>query len=230
MLSGNKGLSLITLALVAGAALARSSDVPTAVGKAYDQDSGILLYTEYHFCPQEAHTCTVQYRGAAGAMIAEKTLDYSSGPFSPTLKLIDYRLKREWSVPANQEPDVVVDAGFDNYMRSIWRRLELGERVRFPFRVTGFSKPIKMRADPVMSVECPEAEFCVEVGLDSMLLGILTSPIALTYSRESRRLLRFRGVSNLKGPDGEALHVDIRYQYDTDMHAEGTPAASVIRF
>ena len=70
-----------------------------------------------------------------------------------------------------------------------------------------------MRADRADQQACSQDELCLEIKVDSWLLGILASPIELAYSREDRKLLRFSGVSNIKGKNGESLHVDILYAY-----------------
>jgi hypothetical protein len=46
----------------------------------------------------------------------------------------------------------------------------------------------------------------------SFLLRLLAPAIEAEYERSTGRLLRYRGVSNLAGPDGETLQVDIRYR------------------
>ena len=96
----------------------------------------------------------------------------------------------------------------------------------YAFLVAGFKKPLNMRADLDTSGDCHQAQLCLEINLDSWLLGMLVPPIELAYSRENRKLLRFRGVSNIKGENGESLNVDIYYQYDNKLHAP----SSVVQF
>ena len=57
----------------------------TVIGSAYDRSSGNLIYREYHSCDVPSIQCSVDYRDAAGELFAQKLLDYSSGPHSPTL-------------------------------------------------------------------------------------------------------------------------------------------------
>ena len=107
----------------------------------------------------------------------------------------------------------MVDAGFDNYVRQRWTELMGADPVRFPFLVAGRDSPLAMRAGPDRQSECNPAQLCLQVELDSWLLRMLVAPITLTYDRESRRLLRFKGISNLKDAAGNSQSVDIRYQY-----------------
>ena len=60
------------------------------------------------------------------------------------------------------------------------------------------------------------AQVCLQIELDSWLLGMLVDPFELTYDRGSRRLLRFTGVSNLKDGEGQSQQVDIHYRYPED--------------
>jgi len=219
---------LVFLALFSGAVLSHSPGARVVVGTAYDKDTGSILYTEHHSCTDEGRICTVQYRDTAGVTIANKTLDYRHSLFSPALTMSDFRADLELTLPAGADNNVVVDAGFDNYVRSIWKQLELGETVRFPFLVAGFDEPISMRVGPTTSGSCDSAVLCLEVRIDSWLLGMLADPIELSYSRVDRTLLRFSGVSNIKGTDGESLNVDIHYRYEDEVllgEAHAGPAA-----
>lgn len=222
--------SLVFLLVFSPAVLSDSADIPTVVGTAYDRDSGRLLYTERHFCSDEGRICTVQYRDNSGGMIAQKTLDYRAGRFSPAMTMTDYRLGIELSLPTSEQENIVVDAGFDNYVRSVWEQLARGESVHFPLLLADFDEPINMRADLKTSGDCHPAELCLEVSLDSWLLSKLTSPIALSYSRENRKLLYFGGISNIRGEDGESLSVDIHYRYENDVSFPGSTPTAVVQF
>jgi hypothetical protein len=190
---------------------------PTVVGNAYDRDTGNFVYSEHHFCGKEQMLCTVQYRDSLGVIFAEKTLDYRQNPMSPSLLMTDYRSGVESRVPASEQENLVVDAGFDNFVRSIWDTLDAGGNAKFPFLVVGFDKPIKMKALRSNAGDCTAAELCLDIKLDSWFLGMIIDPIELSYSRDKRRLLRFSGVSNIKDENGESLNVDIHYQYEDGL-------------
>ena len=112
---------------------------------------------------------------------------------------------------------MVIDAGFDNFVRSRWDELISGNSVQFPFLGVGFDKPINMRAIREKPANCDDDKVCLSIGLNSWLLGMLVDPIKLSYSRESRELLWFSGISNIVGESGETLSVDIHYQYESDI-------------
>ncbi len=212
-LSKHLALALTWLALLcAGPALSASDELNYNIkGEARDLRTGDLLYLEFHSCDELGLLCSVSYRGDAGEVFAEKSLDYTAAAIAPRLEMNDIRLARELQVET-AETGVVVDAGFDNFLRSNWEALDRGERVKFPFLLPGRDKPLPMSAER-SSKDCTPELLCVEVKLSSWFLAALTSPIELSYSRDSRRLMRYRGISNLRGPDGDSQMVDIRYLY-----------------
>ena len=205
------------------------------IGRAYDLGTGDFLYSERHSCDADRISCNVLYLDADGVLIARKQVDYSRSAHSPSLTLEDLRLAREARLEPEADPELVVDAGFDNYVRLRWEELAAGGTVAFPFQIVGRERPLAMKAQRQQSTDCSEQELCLEVGLDSWLLGMLVDPIQLTYQRDSRRLLRFRGISNLKDERGRSQFVDIRYSYlaeegdtlvaqrDEDELVEGQP-------
>lgn len=190
----------------------------SVVGQAYQQSTRDLLYTEYHYCSRDGLTCSVKYRGADGDLLALKQLDYSASPLAPSLVMNNYAAELTRVVEPVERNDLVVDAGFDNFVRSEWDALSRGSVVRFPFRVISLDNPLTMRAQRLDRQDCPAEQLCVEVKIDSWLIGMLVDPIELNYSRPDRQLLRYKGLSNLRGADGETPLVTILYQYQPDQN------------
>ena len=143
-------------------------------------------------------------------------------PHGPAVLAQDLRTGREQAIPAIDDPELVVDAGFDNYVRLRWDDLLDGKRVKFPLRLLSLDSPVDMRAQVIES-DCPAGQLCIEVEVDSWLLGLLAGPIKLRYDREDRSLLYFSGVSNLKDDDGESQEVVIRYDYAPVALARALP-------
>ncbi len=186
---------------------------PDVIGQAFSPESGELLYSEHHFCNNSNQQCEVLYLDTLGEVFARKELDYSLSEKSPGLRLRDFRTDVDLQLEPSGDPELVVDAGFDNYVRLRWDELLEGDDVRFPFLVAGREEPLKMRAGPGRQAECDPRRVCLQIELDSWFLGMLVDPFELTYDRGSRRLLRFTGVSNLKDEEGQSQQVDIHYRY-----------------
>lgn len=183
------------------------------VGNAYDQGETELLYREYHYCSSDALQCKVEYRDDSDELITHKILDYRQSLNSPELFVKAYREELDQRLALSNSEELVVDAGFDNFVRSKWEDLATGAAVVFPFQPLGFDKPFTMRAAERDEEGCAELQLCLTVRLDSWWLGLLANPIELVYDREERRLLKFSGVSNIRGMRGESLNVDIEYLY-----------------
>lgn len=213
-------LTFFALILVGAA---QASPSPFVEGAAYDKDSGELLYREHHLCARDLKQCTVRYKDTDGALIARKELDYRHAVTAPALVLNDYRHDRVIRIPFTDDSgDLVVDAGFDNFVRAQWDTLASGELVTFRFRGVGFDSPIDMKIGLSDEGVCDRDALCLAVNIDSWLLSKFVEPIQLTYSRDDRRLQRYSGISNLKGAGGESMTVDIIYEYPNT----GTQAAS----
>ncbi len=213
-----------SLAALLAAHSAASTEVPAlpepapdVVGEATDPDTGRTVYFEHYYCSDDALQCSVFYLRPNREVIARKELDYAPSPKAPALVFRDYRLDREIAI---NDPDTnaVIDAGFDNFVRLQWQDLAEGEEVRFPFRLLGREDPIKMRASKATG--CEDGNLCLEIELDSWLLGNFVDPIQLTYEEGSQRLLRFQGISNLRNDQGRRQNVEILYQYND----KGAPA------
>jgi len=185
---------------------------PFAEGKAYDRESGELLYREEHLCELSGRRCSVHYLDPTGTLIASKEIDYRKSMTSPALTIRDYRDGQEFRLdPA--DGSIVVDAGFDNFVREQWRTLMLGDPVYFRFQIAGFDSPLEMNIVRRDQPGCSGDELCLSVNFNSWLLGAFVSPIELSYARGDRKLLRYSGISNLRDGTGELMDVDIRYEY-----------------
>ncbi len=208
--------SLFAAALLAANAAANSEPPvlpepdPDIVGEALDPDTGNTVYLEHYYCSEDLLKCSVFYLRPNREVIASKELDYASNLKAPALTFRDYRLDREITIE-DADTNAVVDAGFDNFVRLQWQDLAEGEEIKFPFRLVDRKDPIKMRASKTEG--CEDGKLCLEIELDSWLLGNFVDPIQLTYEEGSQRLLRFQGISNLKNDQGRSQTVEIRYRY-----------------
>jgi len=187
-------------------------------------------YTEQHLCDPARSLCTVVYRDASGALLARKELDFSGSSISPALLMTNYRTNTEVRVPAEESEEIVVDAGFDNFIRKHWDVLEAGNTVDFSFQVAGRDSPVDMVITSFDTDQCPNGELCLRVDARSWLIRALTDPIELSYSRADRTLLRYRGISNLRDDEGATMQVDIVYTYGDAPLSPSSPESAPLRF
>jgi len=215
------GLGLALAALPARAGLSFEE------GLARDPGDGRLLYREQHLVRREAGQPVarlVLYRCPDGTPFARKQVDYRGSPEAPAFRFEDARLgygeglrrrgdagelwvrpgpgEAERSAPA-ELAGLVADAGFDEFIRRRWQPLLAGEAVPFEFAVPSRLERLDFRLRHLGSeaMDGGTAEvFRLRLG---GWLGWLAPHIDVAYDRESRRLLRFEGLSNLREDDGQ---------------------------
>jgi len=199
-------------------------------GTARDSD-GRVAYVEEHEVQREGGRLVAAetlYRDADGRLIARLSSDYARDPFAPDYRFEDLRsgaieavrwteagLELQGSgklrvlVPGGSLP-LVTGQGLDRFARARLDELSRGDELRvemaLPSRLDSYR--FRVRAD------APGDAAAVRVHFEpaSFFLRLLAPSIEADYERSTGRLLRYRGVSNLAGPDGETMVVDIRYR------------------
>ncbi len=214
-------LCLPVLALMVGAA--GPAQASTAViGEARGLEAGDFRYTEHHACSPDGRSCTVEYRDSSGEVFARKAVDFGDGLHSPSLVLEDFRRGLTREVEDRFGEDVVVDAGFDHYVRSRWDELAAGEEVKFSFLPAGRDEPLTMSARRDDERDCDPQALCLVISLDMWLISLLVDPIRLVYD-DRRRLTQFAGVSNITTAEGDSQSVEINYRYLGEWAAPASP-------
>lgn len=111
----------------------------------------------------------------------------------------------------------VVDAGFDEFVRQYWDRLLAKESLiiyfLMPSRLDFVALRLSYRTIPPNQDEWSKQAVWIQATPANGLLRLFVDPIDLYYQRDSRRLIRYSGVSNLVDPSGSSMTVDIRYRY-----------------
>ncbi len=229
-------LLLVTLAATPSVYAAESGG--GVVGEAYDLESDELLYREFYCANGNPDEMEVIYRNEAGNLIARKLLDYASGPTTPSFvqqniyssEIIEVELqagkvsmtvldavnsepKKTSSTQTDGKLPVVIDAGFDEFVRSHWDSLVAGEKKRFLFPFAERDSLVELRIKPAACNYRTETDQCFKLELSNWFVRMLVNPIELGYDPELRRLTRYRGLSNIGDGKGNGLVVDIRYVY-----------------
>ena len=221
--------SALFLGLAGLASGPAAADLSYEEGVARDPDSNVVLYREQHLvrrvdgAPSER---LVVYRCPDGTAFARKRVDYRDSRQAPAFTFEDARdgygegLRRrgqaarvwvregrdqtERSAPLAAANLLVADAGFDEFIRRQWQPLLAGESVALRFALPARLESLGFRLKRVGSAQVAgeTAElFRLKLG---GLLGWVAPHIDVAYGRESRRLLRFEGLSNLRDDDGDS--------------------------
>jgi hypothetical protein len=196
-------------------------------GYAYDLDSGRFLYTEVHRQTIEGDRWlggTIDYYAPDGARIGHKTLDFSHDPYVPVFRLdltaaggymegitgvgperIELQKKGYGSdavrtASVGRRGAMVADSGFHSFLRDRFAELLEGKTVEFTFVVAGELDTFKFRAKRIGDREF-EGQPAVQLKVDpSTWLRLLADPLYILYEPTQRRMLEYRGISNLHDP------------------------------
>ena len=194
-------------------------------GKAWNPDKTRVLYTESHwtqFSDAIPVARTVLYQCADGAAFARKEISYTPSRTAPAFTFKDVRqdyqeglrwqdgkprlwhslagVRQDKSLPVHA--DLVADAGFDQFVKARWALLidEGRQPLRFavPARLNSYA--FKLQGTGTQRYRNNSAQ-AFTLGLDGWL-GMLTPDIEVLYASDSRRLLRFKGISNIRDDAG----------------------------
>ncbi|WP_312315880.1 hypothetical protein [Stenotrophomonas sp.] len=197
--------------------------------------SGVVAYREVHWqrgasegaqrlvqylCPDGQPFARKQMPATASAQARGYTLeDRRSGQLAQ-VQVTDSAVGIDWKEDESAKRQVnritlpasaVVDAGFDAAVRARWNDLLGGKALSLPFLVPG-----RARFYPVSVVHQGPARWqgqsaqSFEVRLDTWYGG-LAPRLSLVYADSDRRLLEFRGTSNLRDEGGKYPSVTVRF-------------------
>lgn len=214
---------------------------PWIVGDAASVDSGELLYQEKHYRSDASTLLSdrVEYVAPSGELLVEKKLNGARSLISPEVEQNDLRSGTRFSVNDNgdsldvryqrggqssesrritKEERLIVDAGFDPYVRAHWEALSAGETIRAEFFVPARLDTVRISIRQTDAEQCASitsATLCLVVRPAGVLrlVGWLIDPLYLAYEQGSQRLMMYRGISNLLDENGESQNVLIRYRY-----------------
>ncbi|MFT2111188.1 hypothetical protein [Marinomonas sp. 2405UD68-3] len=212
-----------------------------AIGEAFHIKTGELLYTETHRKPSE-YTHLVTYREATGNIFAEKTIHYVHSLLAPDfdqmnqrngevikVKAVDkdnlsvtYKAsygQKEKTKPIEVTNRLIVDAGFDHYVRAHWDKLIKGETMKVAFLAPTRQITVPFR---IVKTDCKDSDssvsaICLLLSPNSWFFRLVVDPIYLVYDNESKNLQRYLGRGNISEKNGDYLTVDIHYRYETPL-------------
>jgi hypothetical protein len=188
------------------------------------------LYVEQHWIRSEGGRPLerlVLYRCPDGIAFGRKHVDYHDSLTAPNFALDDRRsgyreglrsrpragapallffrangrtAERSASLAAGP---VVADAGFDEFIRQHWQPLVAGKSLALEFAVPSRLRSMGFSISRAGSTRIGGEDAWVFRLRLSGLLGLIAPAIDVSYGQQSRRLLRFEGLSNLRDDRGD---------------------------
>lgn len=200
------------------------------VGRSLDDHS--VLFEERHELSTDGQGRpereTVRYLTPEGELLAVKRMTYWE-PARPAYRMEQMTRDRVESVqPASDGvringkedgeldwPDqaAVIDGGFHYYILEHFDTLEAGDTVEFQFLAPTRLTWTPLQIEPT-GVDGRRLELTLR--LQNPLLNWILDPVHLVYDRNSRRLLEYRGLTNLPKPGKGYYRAHIVYRYSDD--------------
>lgn len=217
------------------------ASVETIFSTAKDPSSDRVLFTAKHTLThtqsKQLATERIEYFNEKGHLIAEKEINYHDNPIAPTFTFQDHRIDKVVKVERNNnEPQVdiwvktlekapissqqnlnqnlVIDRGFNGYIQRNWQSLLNRNPLEFDFLLPDFDTTIRIN----LSVTAlTKKDVTLKADFSNVLHRIIADPIILTYDRQTKRLLRYQGLTQLKSVNEEGNSsykvASIEYEY-----------------
>jgi hypothetical protein len=238
--------AVLSFALCIPGSLSYAANGGVAEGDAYALDNGPLLYTEKHDWHGVSHT--VHYFLPDGRLWSVNELDSTASFVSPAYRqsypgtdfvegarwqgseLVVFSGKKEKAVPFT--PPLVVSSGFYHFILEHWNELQAGKSLVFDFAVPSRQTTVRLRIHALKNgaavmeprAQADPAWFYVRVEAASTLLSWLVKPLTVALDSE-RRLMLYRGISNVRDEHGDTPQVLIRYRYPASPAVSASDAA-----
>jgi hypothetical protein len=212
------------------------------VAHALDREAGKSsarpLYEEVHVSGEAGKSRNVSYR-MDGIEFASKSVDYSVSAVAPDFTQQDSRrgemiaarrdargrvelgyreragTQEHWQVLEASPRPLVIDAGFDNFVRQHWQALAAGEGVDFDFAVPSRARTVHLVIASAAPAHCGGPAIagsrCLRVYAGNYLVRMFFPALHLLYD-DGGRLLRFMGLSNINDANGDGQQVRIDYR------------------
>lgn len=209
-------------------------------GTAYDLETGNLLYRDFHEETWEngRHISSIiTYKDPEGKTFAKKRISFLKNRTLPEFQLEDYRdgyleggvLQNGNSVKLyfrRKLEDTIqekildsgklsaLDGGFDYFVIDHWDELLSGQKIKFNFLV-----PVERDKFEFFAEKIKEGEYkgrpalFLKLKIASSILSVFVKPIDLVYDMGSKRIMEFRGTSNINDENGKSHKVKIVYGF-----------------
>lgn len=225
-------------ALVSAPCIATSAELQHFTTTARDLKTGRVVYTESYDVRVDQgrwRSGTTRYFLPDGTAIGERKFDFSSDRYVPIYTLdqtnvgyregithIDARHVQVFVIRDGHRHaaslarvhDMVADCGSQPYLVDHLGQLEAGRTLHFRLVVPGKTDSFRLRARKLADLDVDgRRAIRVRIELDS-LLRLFLPPLEVTIDPDTRRVLEYSGITNLKDPaTGKAYAAKITFAY-----------------
>jgi hypothetical protein len=199
-------------------------------GVARARDGGVAYVEEHEvrLSGGQVVSAETRYRGPDGRPIARLVSAYEPGSFAPDYEFQDLRTgsrevvrkapdgvrlqdgERSKVLPFPEDVPLVAGQGLDRYARAHLDRLARGEELKVSLALPG---RLDAYGFQLRGERLPNGLVRVRFEPSSFVLRLLAPSLVGEYDADSRRLVRYVGVSNVAADDGSSQQVEIAYSY-----------------
>jgi hypothetical protein len=173
---------------------------------------------------------TTQYFNSNNKLIATRSLNFSKSKFAPDFMTQDLRTgflegaevngarvrlyyRKSNTSPIEQRTievpqPIVVDGGFNQFIKTNWQRITDGQAIVFYFTVSCKLDYYKLR---VVKAGSSGKLMTVRIEPDQAVLRWIVTPIIVTYDVATKRIVSYEGKSNIADDSGENFIVKLIY-------------------
>jgi len=214
--------------------------VTHSVGIARDAKNQTLRYVEHHqYLPSGDHL--VKYFDASGKLLATKAMTYPGLPQHPEIAQTDFT--RDTTVQTSNsdqniemvrttagkterfafpiEPEIIVDAGFDSFIRANWKNFREGEAQVYRLAVAGQENLLKVQ---ITKQAASGDSFPFTIKPNNFFIRLLVPQMRVVYDSE-RRLSAYEGLTNLNIAEGKDRKIAIKFNHYLSKAALDRPRA-----
>lgn len=205
------------------------------IGNAYSLKTGSLLYRETHKEISDA-LHKVEYLEPDGKVFGRKTIDFSQSLIAPSLTQLNERNGEEiyvrqensdfvvrYKESSSSKPtskrvkiniNIIIDAGFDGFIKRSWSVLESGKKLDVDYLVPSKQTTFRFRFSRAACVTGTKTDaVCFSLSPVSWVVKLAVDPIIVAYDESEKKLIRFTGRGNVANTKGKYENVDIQYRY-----------------
>ncbi len=228
---------IVVLALMYSAGAEASNRTERYIGTATDLKTGKLIYTEEHeaFYTNDVNVRSViTYRDEKKKVIGKKEITFIDDSPVAQFRREDYRYgtveaaevqggsvklmnKADAASPVKEElvripAPFAVDAGLNNLVRKNWDRLLKDQNIIFNLGVPSQLDYFEFRVvkDRMESVNGKNA-MVVRFESDHWFIRLFVDAVVVWYDTETRRAVRYEGISNLYDEKGKSYVVRVSF-------------------
>lgn len=207
------------------------------IGNAVDLKTGKLIYTEEHeaFYENDLNVRSIiTYRDEKKNVIGKKEISFQGTSPVASFRREDYRFgtiesaepvgsgiklvnKQDAGSAVKEEivdipKPMAIDAGLNNLVRNNWDALANGEQVNFnlgvPSQLDYFSFRLLKAKDEIIS---GKKTLVVRFESDHWYIRLFVDPVVVWYDTETRRAIRYEGISNIYNEQGKSYQVRVTF-------------------